>query len=153
VGVGPHDKLKLKLIVGLGNPGPEYSETRHNVGFWVTDELAKRHEVKFRQSAKWQARTARITDGDEDVLLAEPMTFMNLSGWAVREVVAFYKIALGDMLVMVDDADLPLGKLRIRMSGSAGGHNGLKSIIQALGTEQFPSCLLYHLTLPTKRIV
>jgi PTH1 family peptidyl-tRNA hydrolase len=138
--VGPHGKLNLKLIVGLGNPGPEYSDTRHNVGFWVTAELAKRHKVKFRQSAKWQARTARITGGPggaADALLAEPMTFMNLSGRAVRELVTFYKIDVADMLVMVDDADLPLGKLRIRMSGSAGGHNGLKSIIQELGTQQF----------------
>jgi PTH1 family peptidyl-tRNA hydrolase len=133
----------LKLIVGLGNPGPEYSDTRHNVGFWVTAELAKRHQAKFRQSARWQARTARFTGGPggpgshEDVLLAEPMTFMNLSGRAVRELVTFYKIDVADLLVLVDDADLPLGKLRIRMSGSAGGHNGLKSIIQELGTQEF----------------
>ena len=84
MGVGPHGKQKLKLIVGLGNPGSEYSDTRHNVGFWVTAELAKRHQAKFKHSAKWQARTARLT---EDVLLAEPMTFMNLSGRAVRELV------------------------------------------------------------------
>ncbi len=138
-GVGPHDNTKVKLIVGLGNPGPEYSDTRHNVGFWVTDELAARHKVKFRQSAKWQARTARIAGGDGggDVLLAEPMTFMNLSGRAVRELVTFYKIDVADVLVILDDADLPLGKLRLRMSGSAGGHNGLKSIAQELGTQQF----------------
>jgi peptidyl-tRNA hydrolase, PTH1 family len=128
----------LKLIVGLGNPGSEYAETRHNVGFKVADELAKRHQLKFRESAKWQARTARITEDDRDALLAQPTTFMNLSGWAVRDLVTFYKIGLADMLVMVDDADLPLGKLRIRMTGSAGGHNGLKSIIQELGSEQFP---------------
>ena len=139
MGVGPHDKLKLKLIVGLGNPGPEYSDTRHNVGFWVTAELAHRHKVKFRQSARWQARTARIAgEGEsEDVLLAEPTTFMNLSGRAVRQLVTFYKLDIADLLVLVDDADLPLGKLRIRMGGSAGGHNGLKSIIQELGTQQF----------------
>jgi len=91
------------------------------------------------QSAKWQARTARITgpDSSGDVLLAEPMTFMNLSGRAVRELVTFYKIDVADMLVILDDADLPLGKLRLRMSGSAGGHNGLKSIAQELGTQQF----------------
>jgi len=136
--VDPRDKPTLKLIVGLGNPGSEYSETRHNVGFKVTAELAKRHGVTFRSSAKWQARTAKITDGPEDVLLAEPLTFMNLSGRAVRELVTFYKIGAADLLVMVDDADLPLGKLRIRMSGSAGGHNGLKSIIQELGTQDFP---------------
>jgi PTH1 family peptidyl-tRNA hydrolase len=128
----------VKLIVGLGNPGPEYSDTRHNVGFWVADELAARHKVKFRESAKWRARTARIAAPDHDVLLAEPTTFMNLSGWAVRELAAFYKIGWSDVLVLVDDADLPLGKLRIRMSGSAGGHNGLKSIIQELGTQEFP---------------
>jgi len=129
----------LKLIVGLGNPGPEYSDTRHNVGFWVTGELADRHKVKFRQSARWQARTARIAgEGEsEDVLLAEPTTFMNLSGRAVRQLVTFYKLDIADLLVLVDDADLPLGKLRIRMGGSAGGHNGLKSIIQELGTQQF----------------
>jgi PTH1 family peptidyl-tRNA hydrolase len=127
----------VKLIVGLGNPGPEYSETRHNVGFWVTAELGARHHAKFRESSKWQARTARVAAGGEDVLLAEPMTFMNLSGRAVRQLVGFYKIAIADMLVMVDDADLPLGKLRIRLSGSAGGHNGLKSIIQELGTQEF----------------
>jgi PTH1 family peptidyl-tRNA hydrolase len=128
----------LKLIVGLGNPGSEYSDTRHNVGFWVADELAARNKVKFRESAKWRARTARITGADDDVLLAEPTTFMNLSGWAVRELAAFYKIGWTDMLVLVDDADLPLGKLRIRVNGSAGGHNGLKSIIQELGTQEFP---------------
>jgi PTH1 family peptidyl-tRNA hydrolase len=128
----------LKLIVGLGNPGSEYSDTRHNVGFWVADELAARNKVKFRESAKWRARTARITGVDDDVLLAEPTTFMNLSGWAVRELAAFYKIGWTDMLVLVDDADLPLGKLRIRVNGSAGGHNGLKSIIQELGTQEFP---------------
>jgi len=110
----------LKLIVGLGNPGSEYSETRHNVGFRVTAELAKRHGVTFRNSTKWQARTAKITGGAEDVVLAEPLTFMNLSGRAVRELVAFYKIDAAGLLVMVDDADLPLGKLRIRTSGSAG---------------------------------
>jgi peptidyl-tRNA hydrolase, PTH1 family len=128
----------LKLIVGLGNPGSEYAETRHNVGFKVADELAKRHQVKFRKSAKWKALTARIADVGDGVLLAEPTTFMNASGWAVRDLVSFHKIALPDMLVMVDDADLPLGRLRVRMSGSAGGHNGLKSIIQELGSEQFP---------------
>jgi len=128
----------VKLIVGLGNPGSEYADTRHNVGFKAADEFAKRHQVKLRESAKWRARTAKITQGSDDVLVAEPTTFMNLSGWAVRELAAFYKIESADMLVMVDDADLPLGKLRIRMSGSAGGHNGLKSIIQELGTTQFP---------------
>jgi peptidyl-tRNA hydrolase, PTH1 family len=127
----------LRLIVGLGNPGPEYAETRHNVGFKVAEELARRHQLKLRPS-KWDALTARIADVGDGALLAEPTTFMNESGWAVRGLAAFHKIACADMLVMVDDADLPLGRLRIRTSGSAGGHNGLKSIIQELGTDQFP---------------
>jgi PTH1 family peptidyl-tRNA hydrolase len=128
----------LKLIVGLGNPGPEYSETRHNVGFKVAEELARRHQVKFRRSSKWKALTAKIPDVGGGVVLAQPATFMNLSGWAVRDLVSFHKIALADLLVVIDDADLPLGKLRIRIAGSSGGHNGLKSIIQELGSEQFP---------------
>jgi PTH1 family peptidyl-tRNA hydrolase len=128
----------LKLIVGLGNPGPEYSETRHNVGFKVAEELARRHQVKFRKSSKWKALIAKIPDVGDGVVLAQPATFMNLSGWAVRGLVSFHKIALADLLVVVDDADLALGRLRIRVAGSAGGHNGLKSIIQDLGSEQFP---------------
>ena len=128
----------LKLIVGLGNPGPEYSDTRHNLGFNVTEELAHRHGVTFKSHAKWKARTARIPDIGDGVWLAQPTTFMNLSGWAVREIASFHKLAPADVLVVVDDADLPLGRLRIRKSGSAGGHNGLKSVIQELGTIEFP---------------
>ena len=128
----------MKLIVGLGNPGPEYSDTRHNLGFHVTEELAHRHGVKFKNHAKWKARAARIPDIGDGVWLAQPTTFMNLSGWAVREIASFHKLAPADILVVVDDADLPLGRLRIRRSGSAGGHNGLKSVIQELGTIEFP---------------
>lgn len=123
----------MKLIVGLGNPGPEYSDTRHNIGFRVAEELARRHNVKFRRGAN--ARTAKI---GKEVLLAEPTTFMNLSGWAVRHLLSYYKITHPELLVVVDDADLPLGRLRIRERGSAGGHNGLKSIIEQLGTDEFP---------------
>lgn len=130
--------MALKLIVGLGNPGPEYSETRHNVGFMVAEELAHRHRVEFRNYSKWKARAAKVTGIGDGLLLAQPTTFMNLSGWAVREVAAFHKLAPADLLIVVDDADLPLGRLRIRRSGSAGGHNGLKSIIQELGTNEFP---------------
>lgn len=128
----------MKLIVGLGNPGSEYSETRHNLGFKVADELAKRHHVKLRNSTKRKALTAKISDMGDGVWLAEPTTFMNASGWAVHKLVSFHKIALPDVLVMVDDVDLPLGRIRIRKSGSAGGHNGLKSIIHELGTTEFP---------------
>ena len=128
----------MKLIVGLGNPGREYEHTRHNVGFQVAEELAHRYRVTLKNHAKWKARAAKIAEIGDGVLLAEPTTFMNLSGWAVREIAAFHKLAPSDMLVVVDDADLPLGRLRMRTSGSAGGHNGLKSVIQELGTLEFP---------------
>jgi len=104
----------------------------------VAEELAQRHRVKFRNHTRWKARAAKISDIDDGLLLATPTTFMNLSGWAVREIATFHKLAPSDVLVVVDDADLPLGRLRMRRSGSAGGHNGLKSIIQELGTIEFP---------------
>jgi peptidyl-tRNA hydrolase, PTH1 family len=128
----------LKLVVGLGNPGEEYSDTRHNLGFKVADEMARRHGVTFRSSSRWKARTTKVADIGNGLLLAQPTTFMNLSGWAVRDIAAFHKISPADVLIVVDDADLPLGRLRIRAKGSAGGHNGLKSIIQELGTDAFP---------------
>jgi len=128
----------LKLIVGLGNPGRDYEHTRHNVGFQVAEELARRYRVTLKNQAKWKARTAKIAEMGDGVLLAEPTTFMNLSGWAVRELASFHKLAPPDLLIVYDDADLPLGRLRLRASGSAGGHNGLKSIIQELGTSEFP---------------
>jgi peptidyl-tRNA hydrolase, PTH1 family len=128
----------MKLIVGLGNPGREYEHTRHNVGFQVAEELAHRYRVTLKNHAKWKARAAKIADIGDGVLLAEPTTFMNLSGWAVREIAGFHKLSPSDVLVVVDDTDLPLGRLRMRTGGSAGGHNGLKSIIQELGTIEFP---------------
>jgi peptidyl-tRNA hydrolase, PTH1 family len=130
--------LALKLVVGLGNPGSEYARTRHNVGFDVVEEVARRHGVTLKTTAKWKARTAKIGALGDGVLLAEPTTFMNLSGWAVREIAAFHKLSPSDLLIVVDDADLPLGRLRIRSGGSAGGHNGLKSVIQELATDEFP---------------
>jgi PTH1 family peptidyl-tRNA hydrolase len=128
----------LKLIVGLGNPGREYEHTRHNVGFQVAEELAHRYRVTLKNHARWKARAAKIADIGDGVLLAEPTTFMNLSGWAVRQIADFHKLEPSNVLIVVDDADLPLGRLRLRTSGSAGGHNGLKSIIQELGTVEFP---------------
>jgi PTH1 family peptidyl-tRNA hydrolase len=128
----------VKLIVGLGNPGREYEHTRHNVGFQVAEELARRYAVTLKGQAKWKARAAKIGGIGDGVLLAEPTTFMNLSGWAVREIAGFHKLLPADVLVVVDDADLPLGRLRLRTGGSAGGHNGLKSVIQELGTMEFP---------------
>jgi PTH1 family peptidyl-tRNA hydrolase len=128
----------VKLIVGLGNPGREYEHTRHNVGFQVAEELARRYAVTLKGQTKWKARAAKIGGIGDGVLLAEPTTFMNLSGWAVREIAGFHKLLPADVLVVVDDADLPLGRLRLRTGGSAGGHNGLKSVIQELGTMEFP---------------
>jgi PTH1 family peptidyl-tRNA hydrolase len=128
----------VKAIVGLGNPGPQYKGTRHNVGFDVVDELARRAGVNF-ESAPAEALIARWRRPDDgprnDVLLVKPLTFMNLSGQAVGELARYFKIEVGDLIVVVDEADLPLGKLRARARGSAGGHNGLKSVIAHLGNE------------------
>ena len=125
----------MKLIVGLGNPGQKYHATRHNIGFAVVDELARRAGVRFESSPE-DALVAKVRDA-EPVLLAKPMTFMNASGEAVGGLARYFKIDVGDLLVIVDDVNLPLGRLRARSSGSAGGHNGLKSIIAHLG-DQFP---------------
>jgi PTH1 family peptidyl-tRNA hydrolase len=124
----------MKAIVGLGNPGTEYSGTRHNVGFDVVDELAHRWAVRLK---KWKTTADLSVVTDREVLLVEPRTFMNESGLAVSAVMAFYKIQPADVLVIVDEIQLPLGKLRLRRSGSAGGHNGLKSVIQHIG-QDFP---------------
>jgi PTH1 family peptidyl-tRNA hydrolase len=127
----------LKLIVGLGNPGREYRETRHNVGFKVVDELARRQDVQS-WSEKFGGLEAKARFNEVAVILAKPLSFMNLSGQAVQAFSAFYKIETPDILVIVDDVELPLGRLRARPSGSAGGHNGLKSVISSLGTNEFP---------------
>jgi PTH1 family peptidyl-tRNA hydrolase len=127
----------VKLIVGLGNPGERYAATRHNVGFQVIDELAKRHGLNDAlDGAKTPADAAvlRWRRDDVPVLLAKPFTFMNLSGPAVQTLCHFYRIELPDLLIVCDDVNLPLGRLRIRASGSEGGHNGLRSIADALGT-------------------
>ena len=124
----------MKLIVGLGNPGGKFRGTRHNIGFAVIDELARRGGVAF-DAAPVEALVAKVR-GADPVLLAKPMTFMNASGEAVGGLARYFKIELADVLVIVDEAQLPLGKLRARARGSAGGHNGLKSLIAHLG-EQF----------------
>jgi PTH1 family peptidyl-tRNA hydrolase len=133
----------LKAVVGLGNPGPRYKGTRHNIGFDVLDLLASRHRLTFESApaealiARWRraAPTAESRLDDEAVLLVKPLTFMNLSGQAVGELARYFKIDAADLLVIVDEAQLPLGKLRARARGSAGGHNGLKSVIAHLGEE------------------
>ena len=125
------------LVVGLGNPGGKYENTRHNVGFLVADELGERGRFPI-QRLKFKALTNTAEIGGQGVLVMKPTTYMNLSGEAVGEAARFYKIAPDHVLVISDDVSLPVGKLRIRTGGSAGGHNGLKSIIQHLGSDQFP---------------
>ncbi len=125
------------LVAGLGNPGDKYENTRHNVGFLVADELGERGNFPI-QRLKFKALTNTAAIGGQGVLVMKPVTYMNLSGEAVGEAARFYKLDPAHVLVISDDVDLPLGKLRIRTNGSAGGHNGLKSIIQHLGSDQFP---------------
>ena len=125
------------LVVGLGNPGEKYAKTRHNMGFLTLDLLAEREHLKIDR-IKFKATTAQATVGGARCLLLKPQTYMNLSGEAVREAAQFYKIPADHVLVIYDDVSLPVGKIRVRPSGSAGGHNGIKNIIAHLGTDQFP---------------
>ena len=125
------------LVVGLGNPGDKYENTRHNAGFMAIDQLADRGDFPV-QRLKFHALTHQATISGQGVLVMKPTTYMNLSGDAVAEAAAFYKVSEEHILVLCDDVSLPVGKLRIRTQGSAGGHNGLKSIIQRLGTDKFP---------------
>jgi PTH1 family peptidyl-tRNA hydrolase len=128
----------MKLLVGLGNPGREYRDTRHNIGFMVVDALAERWRVDDQWRERFDALLIKHLVGEQQVIAAKPLTFMNLSGQAVQAIAGFYKIEPADVLVIVDEAALPLGRLRARRDGSAGGHNGLKSLIQHLGTQAFP---------------
>jgi PTH1 family peptidyl-tRNA hydrolase len=127
----------LKLVVGLGNPGAEYARTRHNAGFWLADELARRHGGKFRSEGKHQAELARVRIGGEEIWLLKPMTFMNRSGGPVSSVLQFYKFAPAQMLVAHDEIDLPSGTVRLKEAGGHGGHNGLRDIIAAQGDAFF----------------
>jgi len=129
----------MKLIVGLGNPGREYRDTRHNVGFMVVDEIARRHNLSLGMAPS-QVPDAFVAKryGVAPLLLAKPLTYMNRSGDAVAALARYYDIPSGDLLVVVDEVALPFGKLRARSRGSAGGHNGLKSIVDRLGTSDFP---------------
>ena len=122
----------MKLIVGLGNPGREYRDTRHNVGFLVIDEIARRHQLTLALAPSQVPETfVAKRYGGQPMLVAKPLTFMNRSGDAVQSLAHYYDIAPGDLLVVVDEAALPFGRLRARARGSAGGHNGLKSVIDA----------------------
>jgi len=127
--------MQFPLIIGLGNPGRQYEDTRHNVGFMVLDRLALAAGVPFNSIPKWQSHVAKLPDS---ALLLKPQTFMNLSGQAVAKVARFHKWQPEEILVIYDDVALPLGTLRFREKGSAGGHNGIKSLIQYFGSDQFP---------------
>jgi PTH1 family peptidyl-tRNA hydrolase len=125
---------QIRLIAGLGNPGPEYAATRHNIGFMVVDQFASQSGSTWEKSTKWDALSAQCGD----VLAVKPMSFVNRSGYPLFAVAQFYKIQPREILVVLDDLALPLGRLRLRGSGGSGGHNGLESIIIQFGTEEIP---------------
>ncbi|MDE3088648.1 MAG: aminoacyl-tRNA hydrolase [Chloroflexota bacterium] len=127
----------MKLIVGLGNPGARYANSRHNIGFLIVERFARAHELDFARK-RFNAQIAEGSVGGQRLLIAKPQTFMNLSGGAVGKLFAFYKVAPHDLLVIYDDLDLPLGKMRLRSRGSSGGHHGMESIIAHIGTSDFP---------------
>jgi PTH1 family peptidyl-tRNA hydrolase len=128
----------IALIAGLGNPGPEYELTRHNVGFWLVDELARRHGGVFRREPKFHGELCRVTITGHDVRLLKPLTFMNRSGQSVAATARFFKFPAASILVVHDDLDLPVGSVRLKREGGHGGHNGLRDIIGVLGTRDFP---------------
>jgi PTH1 family peptidyl-tRNA hydrolase len=126
----------VKIIVGLGNPGRDYAATRHNLGFMAVDEVARRLRIGGRRS-RFRAEVIEGYDGDEKLVLVKPQTYMNLSGLSVAETLRWYKTPVTDLLVVADDIDLPFNALRMRPKGGSGGHNGLNSVIAALGTDEF----------------
>jgi peptidyl-tRNA hydrolase, PTH1 family len=127
----------MHLIVGLGNPGAEYAQTRHNAGFLLVEKLAAQWKADWTNERKFKARMAKSDRQGKRVLLCEPQTFMNLSGESVGDVTGFYQLPLPQLIVAVDDADLPFGEIRLRPGGSSGGHHGLESIEQHLGSREF----------------
>ena len=127
----------MHLIVGLGNPGADYAKTRHNAGFLLVEKLAAQWKAGWNNDRKFVARMAKVDCGGKKILLCEPQTFMNLSGEAVAAVQQFYQLPLGNILVVVDDADLPLGEIRLRPGGGSGGHHGLESVAQHLGSKAY----------------
>ena len=128
---------ELRLVVGLGNPGKKYSDTRHNIGFIALERLAEREGFGFRQQVKLHGLLGEVGVGDQRIRFLLPQTYMNASGRSIRAAIDWFDLQPAQLLVLVDDMDLPLGRLRLRAQGSAGGHNGLKSAIQHLGTDQF----------------
>lgn len=127
----------MKLIAGLGNPGKEYINTRHNIGFCITDALAAKHNAKLKHSLFKKVNKTNLSIPGEEILVIQPLTYMNLSGNCIFKFYKSLKLNLKDILVICDDINLPLGKIRMRASGSAGGHKGLESIINSLGSEDF----------------
>jgi PTH1 family peptidyl-tRNA hydrolase len=125
----------IDLIVGLGNPGPEYQATRHNAGFWFVDLLAREHRGTFAREKKLQGETAEIAIGDKRIRLLKPTTYMNLSGQSVGATVNYYKIPTEHVLVAYDELDLPPGRMQLRFEGSSAGHNGISSVIEHIGTK------------------
>ncbi len=128
---------QIKLIVGLGNPGAEYAQTRHNAGFWFIDELAWAWKAVLKEEKKFFGETARVARSEGDVWLLKPNTFMNRSGQAVAALASFYKIKPEEILVVHDELDIPCGRIRFKLGGGNGGHNGLKDIQARLGTPNF----------------
>ncbi|MCG6936644.1 MAG: aminoacyl-tRNA hydrolase [Gammaproteobacteria bacterium] len=129
--------IDLKAIVGLGNPGPKYSETRHNAGFWFVDEVARKYSAVFRPEKKFHGEVAKITLGGKEIWLFKPGTFMNRSGLAVKSLLSFYRITVDQMLVVHDEIDLPPGTAKLKNGGGHGGHNGLRDIINQLASNDF----------------
>ena len=128
----------MKLIAGLGNPGRDYDNTFHNIGFDVVDAVCRRLGGEWKESRAFTARVAKVALGATALLLVQPMTFMNVSGQSVGPLMHYYKMTPADVVAVLDDVELPPGKLRIRASGGDGGHNGLASLINAMGTAEFP---------------
>jgi PTH1 family peptidyl-tRNA hydrolase len=129
--------IDLKVIVGLGNPGPKYTETRHNAGFWFIEEVARKYSATFRPDKKFHGEVAKISLEGKDIWLLKPDTFMNRSGLAVQSLLSFYRITAEQLLVAHDEIDLPPGTAKLKTGGGHGGHNGLRDIISQLGTNDF----------------
>jgi PTH1 family peptidyl-tRNA hydrolase len=127
----------VKMIVGLGNPGTKYSNTKHNIGFMAIDEIVKNLDITFTEDKNFKAEVGSTFINREKIYFVKPTTFMNNSGIAVKELLTYYNIPVEDLLVIYDDLDMDVGKIRFRQKGSAGGHNGMKSIIAHLGTQEF----------------
>ena len=129
--------IDLKVIVGLGNPGPKYTETRHNAGFWFIDEVARKYSATLRPDKKFHGEVAKISLEGKDIWLLKPDTFMNRSGLAVQSLMSFYRITAVQLLVAHDEIDLPPGTAKLKTGGGHGGHNGLRDLISQLGTNDF----------------